>query len=63
MWSRLDQVVENNNLLTENQYGFRANRAPSMALNELTEEIINNTDKKLYAVYESLLISKKHLTL
>ena len=47
---RLDNFVEKNNLLTENQYGFRANRSPAMALIELTEEIIKNIDNKMYTV-------------
>ena len=47
---RLDHFIETNKLLTENQYGFRANRSPAMALIELTEEIIKNIDKKMYTV-------------
>ena len=47
---RLDLFVEKNALLSDNQYGFRANRSPSMALIELTEEIISNTNNKLYTV-------------
>ena len=47
---RLDLFVEKNTLLTENQYGFRANRSPSMALIDLTEQIIKNIDNKFYTV-------------
>lgn len=57
---RLDHFVENNNLLTENQYGFRANRSPSMPLIELSEEIRNNTDKKLYTVGEKAFNTLNH---
>ena len=47
---RLDHFVEKNNLLSESQYGFRCKRSPAMALIELTEEVINNINNKMFTV-------------
>ena len=47
---RLNSFIEKHNLLTDNQYGFRANRSTTMALMDLTEELTNCIDNKEYAV-------------
>ena len=48
--SRLDNFIENNNLLMESQYGFRSGRSTSMALTELVEEITSCIHNKHFAV-------------
>ena len=48
--ARLDKFIDKYNILTENQYGFRANRCTSDALLELVEKITNSIDKKKYTV-------------
>uniref|UniRef100_A0A3B5QAJ9 Reverse transcriptase domain-containing protein n=1 Tax=Xiphophorus maculatus TaxID=8083 RepID=A0A3B5QAJ9_XIPMA len=47
---RLDNFIEKQNILTDCQYGFREKRSTSMALMALTEEIIDNMDKKKCAI-------------
>lgn len=47
---RLDNFINKHNILTDSQYGFRANRSTAMALMELTEEITNSLDNKKYVV-------------
>ena len=48
--NRLESFLENNNILAENQYGFRSNRSTSLAIIEAMEEITNAIDQRKYAV-------------
>ena len=41
---RLCKFIDKYKLLTDSQYGFRANRSTARALTELAEEITNSTD-------------------
>ena len=43
---RLDDFIEKQNLLCDQQYGFRTNRSTSMAVMNLTEQISNAIDNK-----------------
>ena len=47
---RLDQYLDKYNILSNNQYGFRANRSTSMAVMELVEGISNSIEKGEYTV-------------
>lgn len=47
---RLDKFIDKYDLLTECQYGFRANRTTSMALIDLIEKITSAIDDKKFAV-------------
>ncbi|HAX73373.1 MAG TPA: hypothetical protein DCY20_07605 [Firmicutes bacterium] len=54
---RLDNFIDKHKLLSEHQYGFRANRSTSMAVMELVEEISNlmdNDDTNLYCSGKNL---------
>lgn len=44
--NRLDNFIEKNNILNDDQYGFRNNRSTALALTELIEEITDNIDNK-----------------
>ena len=46
----MDSFLEDNNLLTTNQYGFRNKSSTSYALFDLIEEITNAIDKRKYSV-------------
>ena len=48
--NRLDSFINKHRLLTESQYGFRSNRATSLALIDSVEEITNSIDQKEYTV-------------
>ena len=48
--NRLTNFIENHNLLTNGQYGFRNNMSTALALLQLTEDIIANTDASKYTV-------------
>ena len=50
MKKRLRQYIKNNNLLFESQYGFRANRSTSLALNELVDTIVNAIDSGKFCI-------------
>lgn len=56
--NRLESFLEEYHLLSDQQYGFRANRSTSHALIELTEEITNAMDRKLYCVGVFVDLSK-----
>ena len=47
---RLDNLIEKHNLLSNHQYGFRANRSTSIAVVELIEDISTAMDNKEYTV-------------
>ena len=48
--NRLDSFIEKDNILSDNQYGFRKNRATSMALVELIDKISNSVDSKKHTL-------------
>ena len=48
--NRLHKFIDKHKLLTESQYGFRSNRATSLALIDSVEEITNSIDLKQYTV-------------
>ena len=48
--SRLDSFLDNFNILSESQYGFRTNRSTSQALLESIERITEATDNQQYAI-------------
>ena len=48
--NRLEKFIDKHKLLTESQYGFRSNRATSLALIDSVEEITNSIDLRQYTV-------------
>lgn len=48
--ARLDNFIEKHHLLSNHQYGFRANRSTSMAVMELVEKISTAIDEKQYTI-------------
>lgn len=56
--SRLDSFIEQNQLLSDNQYSFRNNHSTSHALFDMIEEITNTTDNKKHAIGLFLDLSK-----
>ena len=64
MHSRLNDLITKHNILSDQQYGFRANRTTLLALMEFVEEITTAIEKKEYVIGIFLdLKKKKHLTL
>ncbi len=55
---RLDKFIEKHNLLSDHQYGFRANRSTSLAVMKLVEQISMATDNKEYTVGVFIDLSK-----
>lgn len=47
---RLENFMESQNLLNDQQYGFRSNRSTSMAVMELIDKISTKTENKEYTV-------------
>ena len=45
-YNRLKHFIENNNIISDSQYGFRNNRSTSLALMDLIEQITDNLDNK-----------------
>ncbi len=56
---RLEDFIEKQHLLSDQQYGFRANRSTTMAVMELIDNISTNTKNKEYTV--GLFIDLKKL--
>ncbi len=48
--NRLCKFIDKHKLLTDSQYGFRANRSTGLALTELIAEITNSTDNKKFVI-------------
>ena len=48
--NRLDKFINKHELLSDSQYGFRANSSTALALTESIEEITNAIDHKLHSV-------------
>uniref|UniRef100_A0A8C5NFT0 Reverse transcriptase domain-containing protein n=1 Tax=Gouania willdenowi TaxID=441366 RepID=A0A8C5NFT0_GOUWI len=46
--NRLDKFIEDNNILHEGQYGFRKGRSTAMAIIDITENIREALEKKLF---------------
>ena len=46
MNKRLIDFITKNNILTPNQYGFQVNRSTELALNAITNNIVNSFEKK-----------------
>ena len=53
--------LDHNNLLLEQQYGFRANHSAELAAIELSDYIVHEIDRKLTPVNIYILIFQKHL--
>ena len=58
MYKRLINFVEENNILSEHQYGFRKNRSTELAITEFIDEITKAIDKGQYTVGIFLDLSK-----
>lgn len=56
---KLDNFIEENNLLNEGQCGFGGNPCPARALKDMTEEIANVIDKKKRNIVGVFLDLKK----
>ncbi len=61
--NRLDSFIEKDSLLSNSQYGFRADRSTAMALMESVEEITNAIDEYKYVAGIFIDLFKKHLIL
>ncbi|KAI8426007.1 hypothetical protein MSG28_004983 [Choristoneura fumiferana] len=58
MNSRLVNYLENNNLVSPSQFGFRAGKSTSDAVHQLTDHIVNNLDKKQKSIAIFLDLAK-----
>ena len=47
LYGRLNDYFTKNNLLSQQQYGFRNNHSTSLAITDLYESLLQNLDKKL----------------
>ena len=50
LYERMDTFLNNHDILSPSQYGFRSNMSTSHALLELVEEITSSLDNKKYSV-------------
>ena len=41
------EFIDNNNILSSNQYGFRANNSTELAVTTVYDEFLENLDRKL----------------
>ena len=48
IYSRIINFIEKNDLLCENQFGFRKNSSTIFAINSIYDKFINNIDQNLY---------------
>lgn len=55
---RLNSFVKSNNILSDKQYGFRANHSTELALIEFTQEIMNNMNNKILSLGVFIDLSK-----
>ena len=55
---RLDNFIEKHHLLSNQQYGFRANRSTSMAVAELVENITKAIDNNQYTIGVFIVLKK-----
>ena len=58
IYSRIINFIEKNDLLCENQFGFRKNSSTIFAINSMYDKIINNVDQNLYTCCLFLDLSK-----
>ena len=52
------KFIDNNNILSSNQYGFRANNSTELAVTTIYDEFLENLDRKLYTCAIFLDIKK-----
>ena len=45
---KIMEFIDNNNILSSNQYGFRANNSTELAATTIYDEFLENLDRKLY---------------
>ena len=58
IYSRIINFIEKNDLLCENQFGFRKNSSTVFAINSIHDKFINNIDQNLYTCCLFLDLSK-----
>ena len=58
IYSRIINFIEKNELLCENQFGFRKNSSTIFAINSIYDKFINNIDQNLYTCCLFLDLSK-----
>ena len=58
VYGRLNDYFAKNNLLSQQQYGFRNNHSTSLAITNLYENLLQNLDKKLISCVVFLDIRK-----
>ena len=58
MFSRLKSFLDNNKILNDNQYGFRANHSTELAVLEFTQKVLSNMNKKLITLGIFIDLSK-----
>ena len=58
IYSRIINFIEKNDLLGENQFGFRRNSSTIFAINSIYDKFINNIDQNLYKCCLFLDLSK-----
>ena len=58
IYSRIINFIEKNDLLCENQFGFRKNSSTILAINSIYDKFINNIDQNLYTCCLFLDLSK-----
>ena len=47
---KIMEFIDNNNILSSNQYGFRANNSTELAVTTIYDEVLENLDRKLYGI-------------
>ena len=50
LYNRLEIFINENNILSDSQYGFRKNRSTTSAIIDLNDHVLKNFDKKYYTV-------------
>ena len=63
MYKRLIDFISKINILTPNQYGFQINRSNELALNAITNNIVNSFEKKNLPTVSSLTLPKLSILL
>jgi hypothetical protein len=58
VYNRLIKYIDKHGILFDNQYGFRKTKSTSLALLDLIDKITSAIDKKEYAVWIFLDLSK-----
>ena len=60
LYGRINDYFTKNNLLSQQQYGFRNNHSTSLAITDLYENLLRNLDNKLISC--AVFLEEKHLT-